>query len=520
METSGAPVRAVLVPAASGPRRKRAAGETGAPTSRQRVLDEEEYIEGLQTVIQRDFFPDVEKLQAQKEYLEAEENGDLERMRQIAIKFGSALGKMSREPPPPYVTPATFETPEVHTGTGVVGSKARGRGHSLEDGDEPSLLPVTARPVCPQSVVLRCDVARESQAVGRFLSFESPLLFGEATEEEEREPLPSLDVFLSRYTSEDNASFQEIMEVAKEKSRARHSWLYQAEEEFEKRQKDNLALPSAECQAVESGQAGVETWKYKAKNSLMYYPEGVPDEEQLFKKPRQVVHKNTRFLRDPFSQALSRSQLQQAAALNAQHKQGKVGPDGKELIPQESPRVGGFGFIATPSPAPGVNESPLMTWGEVENTPLRVEGSETPYVDRTPGPAFKILEPGRRERLGLKMANEAAAKNRAKKQEALRRATENLASLTPKGLSPAMSPALQRLVSRTASKYTDRALRASYTPSPARSTHLKTPAGGPQTPTSTPAPGSATRTPLSQDPACITDNLLQLPARRKASDFF
>ncbi|XP_033693328.1 splicing factor ESS-2 homolog isoform X4 [Delphinus delphis] len=464
METPGPAVRAVLVPAASGTRRKRAAGEAGAPTSRQRVLDEEEYIEGLQTVIQRDFFPDVEKLQAQKEYLEAEENGDLERMRQIAIKFGSALGKMSREPPPPYVTPATFETPEVHTGTGVVGSKAPGRGHSLEDGDEPSLLPVTARPACPQSVVLRCDVARESQTVGRFLSFESPLFFGEATEEEEREPLPSLDVFLSRYTSEDNASFQEIMEVAKEKSRARHAWLYQAEEEFEK---------------------SAKPWRVAR---LVWTPGST--------RPRTP------------------------SCTTQRHKQGKVGPDGKELIPQESPRVGGFGFIATPSPAPGVNESPLMTWGEVENTPLRVEGSETPYVDRTPGPAFKILEPGRRERLGLKMANEAAAKNRAKKQEALRRATENLASLTPKGLSPAMSPALQRLVSRTASKYTDRALRASYTPSPARSTHLKTPAGGPQTPTSTPAPGSATHTPLSQDPACITDNLLQLPARRKASDFF
>lgn len=39
---------------------------------------------------------------------------------------------------------------------------------------------------------------------------------------------------MSRYTSEDNASFQEIMEVAKEKSHARHAWLYQAEEEFEK----------------------------------------------------------------------------------------------------------------------------------------------------------------------------------------------------------------------------------------------------------------------------------------------
>ena len=46
--------------------------------------------------------------------------------------------------------------------------------------------------------------------------------------------------------------------------------------------------------------------------------------------------------------------------------------------------------VAVGSLSAGVNESPLMTWGEVENTPLRVEGSETPYVDRTPGPAFKV----------------------------------------------------------------------------------------------------------------------------------
>lgn len=57
---------------------------------------------------------------------------------------------------------------------------------------------------------------------------------GEAAEEEAAEPLPSLDAFLSRYTSEDNASFREIMEVAKERGRARHAWLYQAEEELEK----------------------------------------------------------------------------------------------------------------------------------------------------------------------------------------------------------------------------------------------------------------------------------------------
>ncbi|KAH0625582.1 hypothetical protein JD844_015161 [Phrynosoma platyrhinos] len=418
-----------------------------------RIHLKEERVESLEKIIQRDFFPDVEKLRAQKDYLEAEESGDLEKMRQIAIKFGSSLGRSSKDTPAPYVTPATFETPEVHPGDPTVLNKPK--------------VPVKTREE------------------------------GEAGEEENKDTLPSLDTFLAKHTSEDNASFEQIMEVAEEKEKARHSWLYEAEEEFAQRHQEQLALPSTEKQlALTSGKAGVETWEYKAKNSLMYYPPGVPDEEEVFKKPREVVHRNTRFLKDPFSQAVSKSQLQQAAALNAQYKQGKVGPDGKELIPQESPKVNGYGFVATPSPAPGVNDSPLMTWGEIESTPLRLEGSDTPYVDRTPGPAFKVFD-----------------SSHVKPAPVL---------LTPKGLSPAMSPALQRLVNRTASKFTDKALRASYTPSPA---HLgtpgyKTPAGGPQTPTVTPTARTLSQTPVTQDPASITDNLLQLPKRRKASDFF
>lgn len=93
-------------------------------------------------------------------------------------------------------------------------------------------------------------------------------------------------------------------------------------------------------------------------------------------------------------------------------------------------------------------------------------------------------------------------------------------SLTPKGLSPALTPALQRLVNRTSSKYTDKALRASYTPSPShRVVGCKSPFGGPPTPTGTPTPNKA-KTPSSQDLTSLTDNLLQLPKRRKASDFF
>ncbi|XP_024113557.1 splicing factor ESS-2 homolog [Oryzias melastigma] len=439
---------------------------------KRKVLDEEEYIESLEKIIQRDFFPDVTKLQAQKEYLEAEESGDLEKMREISIRFGSSLSKSTPQSSAPYVTPASFETP--------VG--------------------------CPKSPSSNhCSKSSE----------------GERKEDDgEDKTLPTLDRFLAKTTSEDNASFEQIMDLAEDKEKLKHAWLYEAEAEFKQRHENNLALLPAEKAALECVKAGLETWEYKAKNALMYYPEGVKDDDNVFKKPREVVHKNTRFSGDPFSKALNKSQIQQAAALNAQFKQGKVGPDGKELIPQESPTVNGYSYERTPLLAPGVSESPLMTWGEIESTPFRLDGSDTPYTERNHGPSFKIPEPGRRERLGLKMANEAAAKNRAKKQEALRKVTENLASLTPKGLSPALSPALQRLVNRTSSKYTDKALRASYTPSPShRQSSCKTPFGGPDTPSGTPTPSKA-KTPGSQDLTSLTDNLLQLPKRRKASDFF
>lgn len=57
---------------------------------------------------------------------------------------------------------------------------------------------------------------------------------------------------------------------------------------------------------------------------------------------------------------------------------GKIGVDGKELIQSDTPQINGFSFVRTPSPNPGVAESPLMTWGEIEGTPFRLDGGDTP----------------------------------------------------------------------------------------------------------------------------------------------
>lgn len=58
---------------------------------------------------------------------------------------------------------------------------------------------------------------------------------------------------------------------------------------------------------------------------------------------------------------------------------GKIGVDGMS-ISSDKPGSGQYSFVATPSPRPGdgPDQSPLMTWGEIEGTPFRLDGGDTP----------------------------------------------------------------------------------------------------------------------------------------------
>lgn len=418
----------------------------------------------MSKIIQRDFFPDLEKLKAQNDYLEAIEKNDFVRLREIYAKYSGRRFQDANG----GESPATFDTPvrEPASQRSTKSTTSNKSEKSISDGH-------------------------------------------------------SLDSFLSKYTSEDNESFQEIVESAEQKLHQKFSVLFNAEQLSIENQQNSMALPSIEKQfEAPDPMRKIDTWTYKNKNYIMYVPDGVQltDQEkmEMANKKQKINHTNTRLAENPFSALKSTDKT-------AHKHEGKIGLDGKIIESDKPAEVRGFSFVKTPSPCPGESMSPLMTWGEIEGTPFRLDGGDTPFRGGTPGPAFKFSENTRRETIALQLAEKVGEKMRAQKQKAMETAKRNIGSPFIKSSIDrlaSMSPAAQKLASAKLG------IRTSLlTPSPRTP---KTPMVTKTTPLiqkRTPQANLTNLTPVasmgSGEKTSITDNLLQIPSKRKrAADFF
>jgi len=526
---------------------------------KRKVLDEDSYLAEVEKIIVRDFYPDLEKLRAQKEYLEAVERKDIDKLRELAAKYTPKTNSRSQTPAfggaaasGSGVTPNSFDTPTP----------------SGQGSRRPSTGPT--RRVGTEELIQEMDKEKESSSTKEEKKKES-----KGGGEEKGEVITGLDAYMLKHTSEDNASFEEIVEEGEKKRRIKWWWLHEAEEKAKESSKD-LALEWRK--ALEGGCSNlvnsdnrpnqIELWSgYQARNAVMYIPEGEGSvAEDKPSKPREIVHSNTRLEISPFDEGKQAVAIANKAAANMQAKTGKIDVEGREVAAEETPQVNGYSFVATPSPMPGVEESPFMTWGEIEGTPFRLDASDTP-IPKTPGPAFVIPSVPTRDKLAFDLAERHSKSHRARKEKAINQIKSHPSQQSPfAGRLATLSPAAQRLVDKQPGlgirKSSDRALHASYTPSPSRisgdrtpvhlgsarskgsltprtPTSLRTPSSSSSTPSSSSATtpskkktiiasfGSLTRnkaptpTPAQTQTKSLTDGLdLKIPSRKKASDFF
>lgn len=333
----------------------------------------------MSDIIQRDFFPHLERLKAQNEYLDAEEQNDVKKMRELYVKYSSGRPATERE-----MSPATFETPQ------------------------------------------RNELPEDSGISSR--SFSSNVT-SKSDKEKEIASRLGLDAYLGSHTSEDNASFDEIMAEAEKRHRLKFAWLYENEEKalaIESRKQEFLAIEGT------SRPKELDGWKYKNKNYIMYVPDGVEltvDEKiEMAKRKQEVMHDNTRLVINPFDEQQNQDTIGELAKTRSTIDSGKIGVDGKEVVKKPTPMIRGFSIVATPSPCPGECESPLMTWGEIEGTPFRLDGGDTPHIRSSQGPSFKMAEPPKREKLAMRLAEKASERLRDRKTKALETAWKSFAT--------------------------------------------------------------------------------------------
>ncbi|XP_065890184.1 splicing factor ESS-2 homolog [Dysidea avara] len=392
------------------------------------ALDEDEFTDTIQHIIRRDFFPHVPKLKAKLEHLKSSAGSSTVDLNEVSARYAS------QQPTPSSTAQQEDEEYEL------LGKRTAPQPDEIEDK----------------------KVKKEDMR---------------------------LDSFLSKYHSEDDASFNELVEKDQQKHREKYSWLYNKEKEqnLESNEQQQLAITDSEntsstMKAIEYRPAGVKTWSYTAKNSLMYIPEGmeisVQEALQGSSKPREIVHENTRLSKE----FLTKTQKSFSGVSNISKKDAvpeKVGVDGLVVNSSDAPNVNGYGFVATPDIRPGVDMSPLMTWGSIEDTPLKVD-----EVMATPGPQFKLPKISRREEIGMKLSEKASKANSEKRKAALQHATSSILRSSPAlrsklGSTPSnserlqlLSPAAKKLMAKTGTPIMtgSHSIRSSYTPSPSPQT--------------------------------------------------
>ncbi|CAN6470658.1 unnamed protein product [Victoria cruziana] len=415
------------------------------------VLDEDTYIAAIERIIERDFFPDIPKLHDRLDWLSAVRTGDPLQIRDAQLKILERRRTV---------------------GDGAV---TGGRGTLT-----PRSVSVTTPWTHDRTPDQRLESLTEENAT-------DPLAGGGDSGEPAVDLSLSLDAFFRRYTSEDNDSFSKILEKVNRKRRERYRYLTEGEAssgaaaspENVKRITDGFGTSGQPTDTLDG-------WKFKAQNLLMYGSANRDEvplteteiAERLKATTKEVDAANTRFSGKTADSKLPEEDGQ-VTILYTPVKgnspattwpfSGRGADKAKKYDLEDlrrTPEDGrdGYSYVRTPSPEPGVEESPFMTWGEIEGSPLRLESEDT-----TEGPQFKMPDLASRDVKAHNLSREAGRRLREKSRlygkAGLPLPRGRSASPGLRGLSPAAQKFVKKVMAKAGSRV-DETLRASYRASP------------------------------------------------------
>ncbi|WIA30271.1 hypothetical protein OEZ86_000361 [Tetradesmus obliquus] len=365
-------------------------------SKRKVVLEEDTFAEAIEAIIERDFFPALPKLQNQLEWLQAVQSGDPAQIKraQLNIARRRAVGSAAA---------AAAATP-ARTPAGAAAAAAL---------QQQGLDPVSAQ-----------------QAVGA------------------KAPSSGLDQFFSSYQGEDNASFQQIQNKTIERKRAKMVHHLQDKN-------TPLLLEAGGHSTDEYGTSGqapstVLSTRHEPKSALYYDSSqrqalaltAAEQAAMVQGPPKSINLAATRSIcagplqepmaAPPAAAAPARGSISVPAAAVVVDAAAAAGGEGSAEQRQAdrlaaaavAPGTRGYGYMKTPQIVPGVDASPLMTWGDIASTPLRLDGTDhdieglgvlgEEYEDGVPGRQFTMPQVRTREVAAQQMhaSRSAAVKRR------------------------------------------------------------------------------------------------------------
>lgn len=342
----------------------------------QEAVEEDAYNNSIGTILDRDFFPELPKLRAYNEWLEARQHGDFEKMAQIRANWRqSGTWEFERLAAFPILL-----DPFLNSILTCYPPQSEQSKRSFSSMDTPDVVSRGMAGDTPLFTAKRRKLTDDTDSAPHQL--EENQLTKDAK-------VMSLDAFLTKYSSEDDANFSKLLD--RQLATARRAYKQAFEYAMEEREK-----------LVAQGK--LIGWKGKKHDSslagMFSYPAGIDRSFSVddFKAgEKAVVIENTRFpeggpswkreddaLRNASASAstgASSSLPAPSSALDAEPgrdlelelyarilRDRRAAEDGSGLFEnadEEGPAIAGYRRISTPSANPNnVNQSPVVTWGE------------------------------------------------------------------------------------------------------------------------------------------------------------